>query len=560
MDTSQLRPASNPGVLDTATWDPPKAWAAIARGGPGGLLAGRTDDVIVHKGTRVRQGDTWLFLVTLEDGQRALVSIGRADEPVPGPPIGTLDGPDGQRLTAYAADAAGVDRFCRMYRPRNRPQVLGQTSRLGIGVRMTTAAWRGIFRAMDRGGFAANSIQNSVRELNLLEDILAGRPAPKNYACGFGSIETGYTGSTFEGLWLSGVLAALEHEGPLQYGADADHVQVKRADAGLEWAQKLLRAARYYTFYTLDLADVLDYAALQNDTLDESHLPRLVGTPDAARDLLAYHREPFAVGAATYRLDPKTIARCAAKYTRALDCAAELSAYIAALKQSREFDLELSIDEHPPEVPAWDCLTCDEELLFVLREARRRGLAISHVAPNFGIEKGVDYRHPSGLEGLQQRVARQHRLAQEFGTLLDIHSADDLGTPVRRVIQRATGGRVHYKVSPMLQILFAEVLAEHHPALFRRWWDDALGYATREAAAGSAFARTCLAAYEASDRVASVRQMVFHHYSFAFVGRRNERGEFLHRHEFYELSAAFYEAYAERLSGWLGQIATEVFC
>ena len=69
--------------------------------------------------------------------------------------------------------------------------------------------WPGVFLAMNRGNFAANSIQNSVRELNLLSELKEGLPAQKNYYCGFGTIESGHTGGTFEGLWVSGVLAAL---------------------------------------------------------------------------------------------------------------------------------------------------------------------------------------------------------------------------------------------------------------------------------------------------------------------------------------------------------------
>lgn len=46
-------------------------------------------------------------------------------------------------------------------------------------------------------------------ELNLLEDLRRGAPPERNYASGFGMIEGGYTGSTFEGLWVAGVLAVV---------------------------------------------------------------------------------------------------------------------------------------------------------------------------------------------------------------------------------------------------------------------------------------------------------------------------------------------------------------
>lgn len=163
---------------------------------------------------------------------------------------------------------------------------------------------------------------------------------------------------------------------------------------------------------------------------------------------------------------------------------------------------------------------------------------MTHVAPNLGQEKGWDYRCPDGLPGLENRLRAQLAIAEQYGVMLDVHSADDLTQPVRRVIRQATGGKVHYKISPMLQLLFAEVLAEHHPALFRQWWNDALAYARRETAAGSPFAAQCLRAYEsAADKTPSRRHMVFHHYSFAFVGRRDERGRFLHRDKYYGLSA-----------------------
>jgi hypothetical protein len=46
-------------------------------------------------------------------------------------------------------------------------------------------------------------------------------------------------------------------------GADADHIQVKRGPDGLARAKHYLTAARYYSFYTLDVADMVDYEALK---------------------------------------------------------------------------------------------------------------------------------------------------------------------------------------------------------------------------------------------------------------------------------------------------------
>ena len=165
----------------------------------------------------------------------------------------------------------------------------GSTPRLGIGTRMSTSVWPGIWEAMAEGKFAANAIQNSVRELNLLEDVLAGRPPRSNYLYGFGTLAEGHTGSTFEGLWLAGVVAALKSDTAPIYGADADHITVRREPDGLERAKRVIDAARDYTFFTLDVSDVVDYAATGAD-------------------------------------------RLAGKYGRALEVAAELSAYLKSLK------------------------------------------------------------------------------------------------------------------------------------------------------------------------------------------------------------------------------------
>lgn len=553
-----IDPANNPAILDTATWNPAAAWAAVSRDGERwaamkesaktGGLSMSADGISFCPQSCAWSGGALVAPVKLPDGQQVFVHVGDSDGAILGDEsMGRLRLRTGDTLTAYPAQADVIDRFCRILKPSNAPQALGQTPRLGIGVRMTTMAWPGVFDAMHRQGFAANSIQNSVRELNLLDDLLAARPAPKNYACGFGSIETGYTGSSFEGLWVSGVLAALQYDKPLRYGADADHIQVKRADTGLAWAKRVLEAARYYTFYTIDVSDVLDYGALRDDSLAEARFTESMPEAKARRDLLNWHGG-----------DSRSVQRFAAKYTAALDALAILRAHIDQLKAGQPFDLELSIDEHPADVHAFDCLTSEDELLFVLRELKRRGLAITHVAPNVGVEKGVDYRHPAGLADLQRRVELQHRQAEAAGAMLDFHSADDLGPAVREVLHRATGGRLHYKISPSLQLLFAEVLKEFHPALFRRWWDDALAYAKAGAGAGSSFAAECVAAAEASGKPAPDCP-VFHHFSFAFVGRRDGNGRLLHRHEFYELSREFREAYRQRVRDRLCLLARELF-
>ncbi|MBX7237053.1 MAG: tagaturonate epimerase family protein [Caldilineales bacterium] len=577
----EIDPRLSPAVLDTATWDQAAAWAAVQagdeafwpalveaarRGAPLPAASGLTP----YAPSCLFAGESLVCLAGLGDGQQVLLAVGpQATGLGLGPPVASKALAAGGRLALYPAEAAVLERLFRRLAPDKGPRALGPIPRLGIGTRMTTAVWPAVWRAMAQGGFAANAIQNSVRELNFLSTLLEGQPAAQNIAFGFGAIETGYTGSTFEGLWVAGVLAALKHGAPPRYGADADHIQVKRGRNGLAQAQRMLKATRYYSFYTLDVSDVLDYSALlaaSAGAASAGAASLAASIPDATqrRDLLAWHRQPRRIGGFDYRPDDETLGRLVAKYQLGLDAVVALYDSIRALKAEHEpgsgdgaaFDLELSIDEHPNDVPTFACLTTTTELIFVLLEAQRRGVPLTHVAPNFGVEKGSDYAGADGLVGFEARAAELSRIAAEFGVMADFHSGDDLSAATRRAIGRATSGRNHFKVSPYLQLLFAEVLAEHHPDLFRRWWQDALAYAQRQAAEGSAFAAQCLRRSDV-DRP-TTHDAIFHNFSFAFVGRRDAGGQFICRQEFYALSPAFYQAYQDRLVGYLLGLAEEV--
>ena len=568
-----INPATNPGVLDTGTWDTAIAcaslqriehgyWSRLASALEEARILPITDGFHPYPGSVARSDDHTYLLGGLQDGQQILLTISAGQDSIPGAPLMQIPISNGKIAAFYPTEAQVLHRFWRSICPQKGPQALGCIPRLGIGTRMTTAVWPGIFQAIRRKGFAANTIQNSVRELHLLDTLLQGMPAETNYACGFGAIETGYTGSSYEGLLAAGALEALKTDLRFDYGADADHIQVKRGVDGIARARKLLDAAQYYTFFTMDMSDVLNYAALSDTTHigAEEYLQQEIPVSRQRRDALACHLEPQKIGGRTYRLDEASIGRFVGKHWAALEALETLSAHISTLKVEEPFDLELSIDEHPSEIQAFDCLTTDEEVLFLARELRRRGLKVTHIAPNFGIEKGHDYRAPDGLEGLERRIRSQFAIAEEFGMMLDFHSGDDLSSAPRRVIQRATGGRNHFKVSPMLQILYAYTLQEFHPHLFLRWWEDAVAYAQREAQAGSEFAAECLRAHQQNeDGAPSPRHKVFHHYSFAFVGRRDADGQFLHRHEFYTLSPEFYQSYQNSLADYLCMLAEELF-
>jgi hypothetical protein len=583
----EINPALSPGVLDTATWDRNAAWAAVQvvadaywpalmEAAAGSSCEPPADGLTTYSTSYAWHEGALYCLAGLADGQQIFLAVGPGAGAGPlGAPVG-VKSPQGVQaqsalrtphsaldLALYPTDAAVADRFFRRIAPDKGPRALGPIPRLGVGTRMTTAVWPAIWEATASSGFAANAIQNSVRELNLLEALLEGLPAQKNIAFGFGTIETGYTGSSFEGLWLAGVLEALKNGARASYGADADHIQVKRGADGLARAKRLLDATRYYSFFTLDVSDVLDYAALAGDS-DLAALAHPARSAERAGadlsglgEVAACHRQARRFGGFDYRPDEAMLARLVGKHRVALDAVGELYEYIRSFKEGLPFDLELSIDEHPNDIPTFDCLTSETELIFVLLEAQRRGIPLTHVAPNFGVEKGTDYRGADGLPGFEARARRLWQIAEEFGVMTDFHSGDDLSAAARQAIGRGTEGRNHFKVSPNLQLLFAEVLAEHHPGLFRRWWEDALAYARREAEAGSEFALGCI---RQSDLGApSPHDSLFHHFSFAFVGRRDVDGQFICREEFYDLSPAFYQAHQQRIVEYLSELARDLF-
>jgi hypothetical protein len=521
----EIDPAVNPAVLDTATWDPegarqivravePRYWHAVLQALAEAHSLPVDEHCTVYRGSWTQCGASTYFLARLSDSQHVFVETGPVDRRLIAPlevmPLG-----GGIHLVLHAADVAAIRSYVRKMRPDKGPRSLGAVPRLGIGTRMSTSVWPGIWRAMDEGRFAANAIQNSVRELNLLEDVLAGRPARTNYLYGFGALPEGHTGSTFEGLWVAGVIEALKSSTEPEYGADADHITVRREPGGLARAKRVIDAARDYTFFTLDVSDIVDYAA----------------------------------SAATTH-----------KYATALDVVAELAAHIKGLKGTVPFDLELSIDECPPQMDASTCLTSEAELLFLIEELRRREVPITHIAPNVGVVKGQDYTGADGLAGFEHRIAGLQRVATEQGVMLDFHSGDDLRSAARQAIGRATRGWNHFKVSPSLQVIFGETLHEVCPERFRFWWEDTLAYARREASAGSTFAAQCLREYEnAADPVPAPHHAVFHHYNFASVGRRDKWGRFVFRDRFYDLPAEFYREYDDRIARFLCDVATDVF-
>jgi len=568
-----LNPQVNPAILDTATWDEAGVvrilsveeqgyWTLLREKLESGTVLPTSKRIQPYLGSVAQSASTHFCLAGLPDGQYVFLEIGtRVGMAKPGTPLVNIQLDQGYFLKAYSTSAATIDYYCQSLRPDKGPRVLGEQPRLGIGTRMSAAMLPGSYRAMHIGGIVANPIQNSVRELELLDNILAGRTPDAIYYPGFGTIESGHTGSTFEGLWVYGVLEALKSEGRPVYGADADHIKIADGADGLGHAKQVVAASRYYTFYTLDISAGLDYAALnvrssaEANALLESRIP----SPMERQAIVAYHRQERRLGGITYQPDDATLGGLVGKYWDALSAIEKLVAEIRRVRRERGFDLEFSMDERPPGIETCACITTNEEVVFVLLEAQRRGLPLTHLAPNFGVEKGLDYRCPGGLTALARRITTQYRIANEFDALLDFHSGDDLSQATRRVIALATSGRNHFKIAPQPQIMFAETVRDYYSDLFRTWWNESLAYAQREASY-SKFAADCIREYQASPEASpSPTDSIFHNFGFSFVGKRDAQGQYVNREKLYGLSPEFYREYQDRLVQYYCGLAQDLF-
>lgn len=565
-----LDPARNPAVLDTTTWNHAAAWSQVKAAGAAfwgqvarslGTPAVPKGECQVYPGSCASLNGLDIALATLKDGQDVFVQIGRnADGRLLGKPLGSLTLADGNRLTAHPTDMPVLERYLREANPEKAPRAMGSVPRLGIGDRHTVAVWPAAFRAMEKAGFAANAIQNSLRELNLLDDLIKGKPAQENYLFGFGKIAEGHTGSTFEGLFHAGVIAALKAPTYPRYGADADHIQVKRGPHGLARAKRVVEASRHYTFFTLDVSDILAYDAMYaaGDSDARALLAATLNDPAREKDVRSYHGRPRTIAGRHYAFSEADVGRMVGKYWNALAAVEELCAHLKALKLDVPFDVELSIDENPAELGTAQCITSLEEMIFLAVEIQRRHLPVTHIAPNFGVEKGTDYRCPDGLEGLEKRVRSLSRIAAEYNLMLDCHSGDDLKKGTRQVFGRASGGRINFKISPQLQILFAETLYDVQRDLFRDWWSDVHAFVSAEAAAGSSFAAQCLKELETNPDPRPGAGL-FHYYCFVSVGRRDGGGSFVNRERLYDLSPQFLAEYGSRLENWLVEIAEDIY-
>ena len=285
--------------------------------------------------------------------------------------------------------------------------------------------------------------------------------------------------------------------GSPRYGADADHIMVKRGVDGLERAKKVLMAARYYSFFTIDVSDILDYGAMSGSGAGLTDvLGRCIGDENTRREVLSYYRGPLRIGGRSLRPSEAELSGMIGKYWRAMEALSSLFPFIATMRENEPFDLELSIDEHPPEIHAFDCLTTEAEVAFPGgKKAPRPAPPPPRAQPRGREARRLSLpRRPRRAGGEQARLAppgagrrRRHRQSPSRGPPVAV---DPQGA------EAGNGGDDPFQCFPYLQTLFADVLYDFDRETFTTWWDDTCEFARENAREGSTLAEECLKHYE----------------------------------------------------------------
>ena len=131
------------------------------------------------------------------------------------------------------------------------------------------------------------------------------------------------------------VSEALKAAGSPRYGADADHIMVKRGVDGLERAKKVLMAARYYSFFTIDVSDILDYGAMSGSGAGLTDvLGRCIGDENTRRGVLSYYRGPLRIGGRSIKLSEAELAGMIGKYWKAMEALSNLVPFIATMREN----------------------------------------------------------------------------------------------------------------------------------------------------------------------------------------------------------------------------------
>jgi hypothetical protein len=236
------------------------------------------------------------------------------------------------------------------------------------------------------------------------------------------------------------------------YGADGDHLKnIRDIDTALDAGIPMI---------TLDLTEVMtpepaEWSASRVDAAFQ-------GLDGKLRDLVAreYEGRQFELPGCRVGFTTTEARRCALMYGRALDFAAEVDRHLRQ-RRGEQYDLEISIDETTtPTVPAHH--------LFIAAELKRRGVAVTSMAPRFvgEFQKGIDYI--GDLEEFERQFAVHCAIARARGGYkISVHSGSDKFA-VYPAVGRHTGMRLHLKTAGTSWLQAVRVISRVNAPLFRR--------------------------------------------------------------------------------------------
>lgn len=230
------------------------------------------------------------------------------------------------------------------------------------------------------------------------------------------------------------------------WGADADHLK------SLDDLPPFLDAG--YTFFTIDLGDVVDNSADHDRiTILQEKANRLDWDNLSALYLRKDGNPPWG------QFDHASLLRAVVKYGRAINHAEAMFHRLSQLKES--FDFEISVDES-------DSPTSPLEHFFIVSELMRRDVLLTSLAPRFigRFEKGVDYI--GDLSALDAELAKHAAVTAHFGTYkISLHSGSDKFS-VYPLIAKHWPSKYHVKTAGTSYLEALRVIAAHEPGLFER--------------------------------------------------------------------------------------------
>jgi len=389
---------------------------------PADLLASR--GLRVFPRSPVEHDGAVFALAASADGPRLLVA--GPDGAVRGFEVAERFGSGANLVHVCPTSHASADRL-RAVLPNAAPSPLAsRDTTFGTGDRLGLAG-PGHLAAFRR--FAASPVlaQQSLRELTL-------------------------TSRTYEEVLDASTWAVLREGWREPWGADGDHLKTE------EWVRRALAIG--YTMITADVSDFIrgEWAARSDAEALAQWKTLEAGLRRGLEDRYLGAATPLDTGEAV-RFAPAELARTVLVYGEAVEHAARLYRACAAEKGEGRFDFELSIDETATP-------TTPQAHVFMAREASRRGVVVSSLAPRFvgEFQKGIDYI--GDVKEFERSFSVHAALCRALGHRISVHSGSDKFS-VFPIIGRLSRGRFHVKTAGTSWLEALRVVAAADPGLFR---------------------------------------------------------------------------------------------